>query len=443
MNSYVKKLLLTQFFALSVLSTSLLAVHSACAMTLDEAVGFALEHESQIKISEITLQQQQAIVNQAKAQDRLTVDLNAQIGRDKTNTYPGTILPTEGTKTGKAAELEFNYPLYTSGRRQIRINAAQLQYTAARYGLESTRMQIVYQTVEAYTNILRNQALVELENQVANNLKQALKDAERRYGANIITRADLAQAKSQYAQGRANYVQRQANLRISETQFYQLTNQKPINLKPVGKVANIPATLQDALNSIENYPAVTQGKYQLQAAQQQYKLIKKALDPTIVLNSKASAQNELNTLNSRSENFAVSLLFNIPLYDGGINKANRQQALAEIELAQARLDDLRQTLRQNIESSYTQLSALKDNENALNEAITSASIALEFIQKELEFGSKTTFDLLTAQQTLKNVQTQQILNQQDQITVSYQLLEQMGVLERAFPQFSKPNILDQ
>ena len=63
--------------------------------------------------------------------------------------------------------------------------------------------------------------------------------------------------------------------------------------------------------------------------------------------------------------------------------------------------------------------------------VNSASIALDYIRKELEFGTKTTYDLLTAEQKLADVKTQQIVNNQDEILLTYQLLEQMGRLDTA------------
>lgn len=400
----------------------------AQAMTLNEAISHAIQHENQLQLSTLGVQQQQAVLAQAKAQDGLSIYFNGQIGRDKTVTSARTILPAEGLKTGRAAEIQFNYPIYTSGRRALRIEAAQSQYNAALYGLEDARTQTVYRTVQAYTDVLRQQAMLDLERQVAANLQQAMQDAERRFAVSVITRADLAQAKSQYAQGLANYTQRQASLRISESVFFQLTGETAHNLQPVSGLPLLPVTLQQALQGLEQHPAITQAKYELKAAEQQYSLIRRELDPTVLVNSSASAQSELNSINSRSENYAIALQVSMPLYDGGVNKANRQKAATAVAFAQKKLEGLRQNLSQNIEASFTQLEASKQNEEAIKQAVASAGIALEFIQKELAIGSKTTFDLLTAEQTLKNMQTQQILNQQDQITLSYQLLAQTGQL---------------
>jgi outer membrane protein TolC len=69
---------------------------------------------------------------------------------------------------------------------------------------------------------------------------------------------------------------------------------------------------------------------------------------------------------------------------------------------------------------------------ALDQAIQSATIALQFTKRELEFGTKTSSDVLNAEQSLLDVKTQKILNQQDELVLTYQLLDQMGHLSSVF-----------
>lgn len=414
------------------LLTVLLATTSVShALTLNESIQLALLHESQLKIGELNVQQQQAVVNQAKAQDQLYVNFVGKIGREKTVTPEWYNLPLEGTRDPRSAEIQFNYPIYTSGRHALRVDSAQSQYTAALFGVEDLRSQTIYRTVQAYTDVLRNQALLTLEARVSANLQQALKDAQSRFNANVITRADLAQAKSQYAQGKANYVQRQANLRISQTLFFQLTGHAATDLQKVKRLPKVPSTLDEALANIENHPALIKAKHELKAAEQQYNLVRRELWPTVAITSRAAVQNETILRNSRNESYAIGLQATLPLYDGGLNHANRQKSLSQVDLTREKVSALRESLQQNIEATFTQLNATKENQLAIKEALASATIALDFIKKELEFGSKTTFDLLTAEQTLRTIEAQRILNQQDQIVLSYQLLNQTGQLNNA------------
>lgn len=76
---------------------------------------------------------------------------------------------------------------------------------------------------------------------------------------------------------------------------------------------------------------------------------------------------------------------------------------------------------------------MRQNKRALEQAINAASIALQFMKREQEFGTKTTTDVLNAEQSLLDVQTQKISNQQDEVVLTYQLLDQMGRLSALFP----------
>ena len=106
-----------------------------------------------------------------------------------------------------------------------------------------------------------------------------------------------------------------------------------------------------------------------------------------------------------SKGYLVGLQFNVPLYDSGLNKANRQK-LPWMSRWPAKMNALQQSLQQQAQTTYLQLQAVRQNKRALDQAIQSATIALQFTKRELEFGTKTSSDVLNAEQSLLDVKTQ-------------------------------------
>ncbi|WHP07657.1 TolC family protein [Acinetobacter corruptisaponis] len=385
-------------------------------------------HESQLKLSQLNLAQGQAMLQQAKQQYGLNVNLVGQYGHEKVVTPQGVYVPTEGSRNFHGAELQFDYPLYTFGRYRTGINAAKMQLAARGQAVSGQSADTILQTVKVYCNVLKQQALLDLKIQMRANLKQSLYEAERRFKVGMITRADLAQVQAQYAQGIADVVSVQSNLKIAQTQFNLVTGQVAQDLKQIANLPTIPANVETALGQLEQHPLLRQAQYEQQAAQQQYHLSKLELKPMLMLNSRAGVQDQLETPNSKSENYSVSAQLKIPLFDDGLNRANRLKALTDVDLAKQKAQTLKQNLQQDIQTSYAQLEAIRQNRLALHEAVQSATVALQYIKKEQEVGTKTTFDELTAEQTLFDMQTQQVLNDQDEVVLVYQLLDQMGGL---------------
>ena len=60
--------------------------------------------------------------------------------------------------------------------------------------------------------------------------------------------------------------------------------------------------------------------------------------------------------------------------------------------------------------------------------MTAAEIALNGIREEAKVGQRTTFDVLTAQQTLLNTRVTLVTAQRDRVVASYAVLSAMGHL---------------
>ncbi len=262
------------------------------------------------------------------------------------------------------------------------------------------------------------------------NLHRSLFESQRRFDVGMITRADLAQVLAQVAQGQADVTQAQSNLSISEAQFYQITGIYPENLAKVDQLPMITLSLDEILAKTKNHPALIQAKYEKQAAEQQFALSKRELWPTVMLTSRAGKQEEASYIGSESNNYMVGVQLNVPLFDDGLNRANVRKAQTDVDLSHQKIRSLELDLNQRVQTTYAQLLSVRQNKNALQNAIDAAEIALLYTRKEFELGTKTTFDLLNTEQKLLDVKTQKTVNEQDEIVFVYQLLDQMGELNQ-------------
>lgn len=419
---------------------SLMMPCSVYALTLDDALNASLNYESQLKLSQLNVKQSTAALNQAEARDGLKVNLVGQLDYEKVDTPSGVLFPTAGNRKGRSAQLQLDYPIYTSGRHQLGIEIADRQLAANTAALSDQTSLTILNTVKVYTDVLKNNAIVDLKKNLLTNLQRSLYEAQRRFSAGVITRADLAQVLSQVAQGQADLTQAESNLKISSAQFYQVTGLQPDSLEKIKKIPTIPDDIEQIIAMTNNHPALEQIHYEKQSAEKQLALTRRELWPTVMLTSRIGKQHEANYIGSESNNYMVGVQVNMPLYDNGLNRANINKAQVDVELAQQKLESIQNDLRQQVQSSYARLLAIRQNKAALQNAIESASIALTYTKKEFDVGTKTTFDLLTAEQKLLDVQTQAVTNVQDEIFLTYQLIEQMGNLNNKF--IAQKNIQD-
>nr|WP_174507069.1 TolC family protein [Acinetobacter sp. Marseille-Q1620] len=406
-----------------------LIIQPAYALDLDEAILASLSYESQLRLNRISVDQSVAELEQAKKSFGLNVNLAGQYDFERIQTPNQVMFPTEGTRNGRGIQLQFDYPVYTSGKQKIGIDAAESQLVAQQHAYLSTKAKTILQTVMVYTDVLKKQALIHLNEQVLSNLMRNQYEANRKYKVGMITRADLAQVEAQVAEGHAELTQAKSDLMVTSAKFFQVTGIFPEKLKEIQFLPKIPESFVQLDHLILQHPSLQQAKFEKKAFENRYRLVKKELSPTVNFTSRLGRQNEATYINSESDNFLVGVQMNVPLYDNGLNRANIKKSQLDIEYADQKIELVRKNLSLDVQRSYSQLLNIRQTKSALNYAIKSATIALNYIKKELEFGTKTTFELLTAEQKLLDVQTRQVINNQDEVVLTYQILELIGQLD--------------
>lgn len=416
--------------AFASVSSFLFYSSAATAQTLTEAIDLALQYQSSLKMGALQVQEQQAVVQQAKAQDNFKLSLNGSVGRGRITTPSDVLFPQAGTNNMGMVDVEASYPIYTAGRKEVGISLAQSQLAAAESSVTDAQMRTRFATIEAYSAIVRDQALIALAENTQTTLDRAFNDAQKRLNVGEVTKTDVAQAAAQQAQGIANQTRAKATLIIDQARFRQLTGVDAVNLSSTLALPQVLSSLEQALSQIKTTAAIDAANQQLQAAEQQLTLTKLELRPTVVIESYAMQQQNENFINSRIGNYGVNLKATLPILDGGVNTANRQRAQVQVDMAREKVNGLQQDLEQRVRQDYAQLISSRLQVEALDQTIIAAQLARDTIRREIELGTRTTFDLLSAERTLQDAQTQKILNQQDQVVAAYLLLADTGQLNQ-------------
>jgi outer membrane protein len=118
----------------------------------------------------------------------------------------------------------------------------------------------------------------------------------------------------------------------------------------------------------------------------------------------------------------------VPIYQGGAEYSAIRQAKELLGQTRLNLDVTRDQTRQTVVQSWGLLDAAKANIEATTAQVQAAEIALDGIREEARVGQRTTFDVLTAQQTLVNARVSLVTAQHDRVVASYTLLAAVGRL---------------
>ena len=321
--------------------------------------------------------------------------------------------------------------LFDGFRTLNSVRQAESQVFGARETMRVTEQTVLLSAATAYMNVLRDTAILSLRRNNISVLEEQVRQTRVRFQVGEVTRTDVAQAEAALAQATSDASAAQSALQASIASYRQFVGAEPKNLSPAKPVeALLPKKMSAAVDrSQTEHPAVAAALHNADSAQLAVKVAESVLYPTATVS--AGVTRNLDYLGTSGSNNTAALFqgqLNIPLYQGGGEYASIRQAKEQAAQARLAADLARDQVRAQLVTAWGQLEAAKAQLISGQAAVTAAEIALNGIREEAKVGQRTTFDVLTAQQTLLNTRVILVSAQRDRVVASYAVLSAMGGL---------------
>jgi len=151
-----------------------------------------------------------------------------------------------------------------------------------------------------------------------------------------------------------------------------------------------------------------------------------ALLPTLQVQGEAFQQDNQQERNFQSTGAEVLATISIPIYQGGAEYAAIRQAVQNRENARQQVDVQRRTAVQTATQNWETLVATRATISSTRAEIAANQIALDGTEREAIVGSRTTLDVLNAQQLLLQSEVTLVQNLAGLVTASYNLAAAIG-----------------
>ena len=322
-------------------------------------------------------------------------------------------------------------PIYRGGRTVA-------QTRQAINTVESTRAQTlavetsVFQAVAmAYLDVVRDQALVEVDRNNVEVLRKQLEATQDRFHVGEVTRTDVAQAESSLAQATAQRIQAEGNLETSRSNFTRAVGHPPGRLLLPRERPVLPATREEALSLAANDNLnVISASFTELAARDNVDFVRGGLLPTVSIigDLNRNFAPSFTLRNSRQDTASVTAQLTMPLYEGGAIYSQTRQAQQTVGQRRSQVDDARRLAVQQATQAWETLQAARAAITSFGAAVRAAQIALEGTQQEALVGSRTVLDVLIAQQQLFTTQSQLVTAQHDAALAEFSLAAAVGRL---------------
>jgi len=320
-------------------------------------------------------------------------------------------------------------PLYNGGRTVSATRRAENLVLAQRARLLATEQQVLSDVVSAYVAVIRDQETLRLNENNVRVLRRQLDATNERFRVGEITRTDVAQAESRLSGAQAARANAEGTLQTSRATFRRVTGLSPEHLvAPQPLTAAVRGAGAAAEMAMRNNPAVVAALFDEAAARDAVDVQMAALLPTVSLQAQAFRTDNSQQPHSRVSGEQITANLSVPLYQGGGEHAAVRQARQEAVRLRQVVDDQRRAAMQQATQAWETLQTARAQVESVRSQIRAAEIALDGVQREAVVGSRTTLDVLNAEQELLNARVSLVQALSNVVTASYGLAGAVGRL---------------
>jgi outer membrane protein len=404
--------------------------------TLSEALAATYSSQPQLLAERAKLRATDENLPQALAGWRPTVILSGTAGygdgmtRAFTKTGGGGFLNAQTDRLIGTAQATLSQPLYTGGKTSANVNRAKNQVYAERATLLNQEQTSFGNVVNAYVGVIQAQQLLALNINNEQVLAKQLQATNDRFRVGEITRTDVAQAEAALAGATAQRQTSEGNLLTARGTYQQQVGYYP----PGDLIEPQPLALpvkneQDATTlAAHNNPAVVTALFNDAAAKDAVDVAFSQLMPQVSLQGQVFQQQNAANRSTSVNGYQAVVQLSVPVYQGGAEYSAVRQAKQTVQQTSQLVSDARRTAVQNAVQAWETLVAAKAAADSTREQIRANQIALEGVEREAIVGSRTTLDVLNAQQALLTSQVTLVQNLAQLITASYQVASAIGRL---------------
>jgi len=374
------------------------------ALTISQAIDYALSHNRDVKIQEAAYRISQAQIANTKSNWLFQLDWSAQYNQ----------MDNGNNKGGQAnTVLEADKPILSFGKSKFDIQRTQIQSDRELIALKKTQQDIAYQVTVAFFNVLYQNELVKVNEAAVLSAKEHLESAELRLKQGVNTKFDVTRSKVDLANRQMDLISAQNAAEKARQSFNQLLFVNPSdNIKLVGDLTYQEyRPLMDELwaLTLKHRPQILDKQQAIEQNTAWLNYQKAVYYPTLSLGGKYTLEytDYSGADGKESDQWSAYLKFTSPLLDGGKRKSQIQVAKVTLEQAQYDLEQEKLAAKTELEQTILDLTKREEMVKTSKATIELAELSLSMAQLSYENGKGTTLDVTDAELSLRTARINQ------------------------------------
>lgn len=395
---------------------------------------------SGLRQARLDLEKAQARLNEAQA--ALYPNLGTQVDFDRVNSADvkknNQLRLQQGARsrdlsnensTNVSGRVEVSYNVYTGGQRSATIQQAQEQVRLAELQVEVISEQLRFEVTDAYYKLQQADAQVAIGQAAVEDASVSLRDARLLEQAGLGTRFSVLQAEVDLAKANQQLTQYIANQRVARRQLAEILNLgQKVELTAADEIREAGTwnlSLEDSIIlAYKNRAELEQKLLQKDVAQQQSYIALAQIKPQVSVFANYNFLDNFDDTLSAADGYVLGTRLTWNFFDGGKAYSQAEQAYRDMDLANTEFARLRNQFRQQVESSYYNLIANKENIQTAAKNVETATESLRLARLRFQAGVGTQTDVINSQRDLTQARS-------DYLSAIVQYNQSLNALQRS------------
>ncbi|MEP7221161.1 MAG: TolC family outer membrane protein [Novosphingobium sp.] len=426
-------------------------ISSAQATTMQEALEAAYQNNPKLTAQRANVRVADENVPIARAASMPVIDgtVSYQENILKGDNPPGGFVSDPDRQL--VGQINATLPLITFGVNKWGVAAADERVKASRYGLRGGEADLFTAVVGAYMDVIRDEAVVRLNQRNTQVIGFNLQETTDRYKAGNRGPADVAQSEARLSLAQAQSETAQSKLITSRESFIQLVGSEPGVLAPPPPLPELPTDPNVAVEyALQNNPNILAAMSQRIALSDDVRVADGERKPRLEARASLNHYDYLNSLapgtgprnGDRGTTANVGVALRVPLFSGGRLSALYRQAVEKEGVGVEQVVEAQRTVVAQTRSAFATWVAAQRVIAAAERGAAANQRALQALGAQVDAGVRPLLDKLNAEQELLNSQVTLVTARRDAYVAGFALLAAMGRAEAKDLNFESSRLYD-
>lgn len=403
-------------------------------MTLDQALDFAETNAFAVQLQQSAAEKSRQQQNQARSNLGPQISLGANYTRFdqqiEASLGPGTPPLILQPISEQSAQGTLTWQLDIAGNGTRLLHATEHQHKAAVQNLHASLNDTRLAVREAYFNVLRSAAQVDVESKALEDAQGRLDQGQKQFAQQQVALLDVTRYKAAVASSTSDLLSAKDSLVLADYAFNQ-TLARPIETKvQLVDMTDLPTIDAPEYALVKagqaNRPEVLSAQENLKALALIRRATEQGWDPSLLFELQYIRQIDPVAFTAFPEQTIGTFTLSFPIFDSGLTRAKVNQARQDEVTARVGLEQTELQISSDVRSAIANLTSAKAR---LDNAVAQLALAEEVFRLakvKQDAGAGTYYEVIDAESQLTTARSGVVSARYDYLTSYSQLQRAVG-----------------